>query len=495
MSNQGNTHRAAVLTPGAAHYGNGSMVTLRPGLHADLPTILAGTLGRFEQHATIVVDGARAAELGAHGDAVRAAGWQFSKLGAWTLYHRSDGRTVAVGCRDDMHPRHFGVLFNADTDPGALAVLLDRYARVTGLSWRGTCATTALNAIRLSWENTRYQPRWNFAKTGPGYAVGPLIWSRPLNEHESWWGYVHTFDATAAYLGAAGNASLAWSTLEHTGPRPFDKSAPGYWHVRLAPSTLTLAADPGRPPLLPAGRVVDGCTWLTTPYAEFLAELGDPLDVLDSWTAVDGRRPAGYRVLRGWGEQLRDARGAVEELPAGTLRDALRVAVKRTYKDATGGMQREGMRVYRPDWAHTLIDLWRATLYRRMIRVRETQGVWPVAVKTDAVYYADSGEHPQPRGHTRPFDTLTDALNVHTCAVVGCGCAGSRWAGLGTYKHDATVTTEEWLRATQRPERIREVPSEPVALVGRHSAAVGRGASPRVARRAPGRGRVPERAS
>lgn len=456
MSTQSSTHRACVFTPGAVYYGNGTMSQIRPGVHADLPAILSGTLDRFAKHATIVIDGASLAELGERAELVRAAGWSFSKLGAWTLYHREDGRTVAVGCRDSMHPRHFGVLVEPGTDPGTLALLLDRYNRVTGLSWRGTCATTALNAIRLSWENTRYQPRWNHAKTGPGYAVGPLIWSRELNEHEASWGYVHTFDATAAYLGAAGNASLAWSTLDHTGARTFDKAAPGYWHVRLAPATLALAADPTRPPLLPAGRVVDGCTWLTTPYAEFLAELGDPLDVLDSWTAVDGRRPAGFRVLRGWGESMRDARMSVEELPAGPIRDALRYAVKRTYKDATGGMQREGMRVYRPDWAHTLIDLWRATLYRRMIRVRETQGVWPVAVKTDALSYADCVRDPQPRGHTHPFDTLTDALNVRSCAVA-CGCAPTRPGGLGTYKHDATVTTAEYLSATRKPERKREV--------------------------------------
>jgi hypothetical protein len=402
------------------------------------------------QHSTIVVDGASIGQHATHSTFVRRAGWDHSTVGAWTLYHMPAGRTCAVGLRDAMTGPHLGVLFSADTDPGTVALLLDRYIRVTGMSWRGTCATTALAAIRLTWADVAYEPRWTFTPGTRQRAVGPLVWSRPLTEREASWGFVHTFDAVGAYLGAASNAALAWSTLEPTGARAFDKATPGYWRVRLAPSTIALVGDPARPPLLPAGRgVKDSCVWLTTPYAEFLGELGDPLTVVDSLTAVGGRRPAGFRVLRKFGEKCRDARKAVDAMPAGPVRDTLRTAVKRTYKDATGGMQRPGMRIYRPDWAHTLIDLWRATLYRRMIHVRETQGVWPVAVKTDSVSYADSADAPQRLGLTAPFETLTDALRVRSCAV-GCGCSPPTPSGLGTYRHQATITTDEWLAATSR---------------------------------------------
>lgn len=436
MSNlEGNTHRACVLTQTHAHYGNGTIVTLPRPL--DLVSILTGTVGRFARHCTIIVDGTTCDELGARAPAARVLGWNYSKVGPWTLYHREDGRTVALGCRDSMGPRHFGVLVEPDTDPGVLAMRLDRYHRATGLSWRGTCATTALNAIRLTWENVQYEPRWNLPKIAAGRAVGPLIWKRDLSPVERHWGWVHTFDATSAYLGAAINADLAWSVLEHTGPKPFDR-APGYWHIRLGAATLALDAQPGRPPLLPAGRVRDGCVWLTAPYVHFLGELGDPLDVIDSWTGVQGRRPAGFRVLRKFGEQIRDARARADH-------PWLDYAIKRTYKDATGGMQRAGMRVYRPDWAHTLIDLWRATLYRRLIRVHQTQGVWPVRIITDSVSYADCVEQPLKAGSTAPWETLNDALSVRSCAI-GCGCAPGRASGLGTYKHESTMTADEWVK-------------------------------------------------
>lgn len=449
-------HRACVITPRAAHYGNGAMVPVPATLHRELPAILHGTLGRFARHSTIIIDGAMPVAL-----PVSCTGWNYSKTGPWTLYHRDDGRTVAVGYRDAMNPRHFGVLVHPDTEPGVLAMLLDRYQQCTGLSWRGTCATTALAGIRLSWENVQYPPRWNHAKVDVGNAAGPLIWSRPLNQWETSWGWVHTFDAAAAYLGSALNASLAWSTLEPTGPRPFTKTAPGYWQVRLAASTLAWADDPGRPPLLPAGRVEDGCVWLTTPYAELLGELGDPLDVIDSITAVDGRRVAGYRVLRTWGEQMRDARVKAAALSAEPFRDLLAYAVKRTYKDATGGMQRPGMRVFRPDWAHTLIDLWRATLMRRLIRVHQTQGIWPVAVKTDAVSYADCCQRPTGwLDEIRVIDpgspSLAEVMTLRSCGLDRCGCAPAQLAALGTYRHQATTTTETWLTAMQSRKQRRE---------------------------------------
>lgn len=441
MYEQDNTGpRAAVVdTAGRVHLpGRLSRIKIRG---SDLPSILYGA-AHMATHSTIVVDGVAVAEHAQFSDQARRDGWDHHAVGPWTLYHRADGRTVAVGLRAEFGPRHLGVLIDQGDDPALLALLLDRYATLTGINWRGTPATTALAKIRLTWENSPGSPRWNFRKVGPGYATGPLIWSRPLTELQASWGYVHTFDASSAYLGSAGNAELAWSVLETTGPRTFDKHIPGYWHIVLDPLTLAWCADPNRPPLITPARIRDGAAWLTTPMVWMLRELGHPIQIRATWTASqrNGHR-RGHRVLRQFAEQLRDAR---RDAPT----DRLRYAIKRTYKDATGGMQREGMRIYRPDWAHTLIDLWRVTLLRRIIKVHETQGIWPCEVKTDSVSYPDCIEHPQPRGATRHLNTptLTDALNVQGCELPGCSCSYSppgRFA-LGTYKHEATTTAEQW---------------------------------------------------
>lgn len=392
-------HRAAVVSDGAVYYGDGTTVRAARGLAENPAAILAGTEGRFGMHCTVVVDGVTPDAHSAHSRAVERAGWKSTTVGAWTLYHAGD-RTVAVGLRAAMRPNvHLGLLVNAGDDPGALAVRMDRYAQVTGWSWRGTAATTGLAALRLSWGKSRSQPLWDHGRSDVGRVVGKAVgayhaWSRPLNWAERDWGYLHTFDANNAYLGAAINADLAWDALHHAGAQSFDPNLPGYWHLRLDDDTLAWHRDPNRPPLV--SRIVDGCAWVTTPVAKLLGELGDRLEVLDSYTAQHHpRHPAGSRVTRGWGEQLRDALVAVDQYPPGTMRDQLRTAVKRTYKDSIGGMQRAGMRVDRADWGHTIVDHWRATLYRRMLHVRKFEGVWPVAIATDAITYADDVAYPE----------------------------------------------------------------------------------------------------
>jgi hypothetical protein len=180
---------------------------------------------------------------------------------------------------------------------------------------------------------------------------------------------------------------------------------------------------------------------VTTPYAKFLRDsLGDRVEVIDSWTATAGQRPngsqlhpAGSRVLRKWGEQIRDARTAIEAMPGGPIRATLLTAVKRSYKDAVGAMQRDvngkGMRVHRPIWGHTIVDGWRAQLYRTILRVRQSAGLWPIAVRTDSLAYADQTDDPR---------------------AVMAEIGGAR-TGLGGWKHQDVVTTEEWIDA-HRPK-------------------------------------------
>lgn len=439
MRTQDNTaHRACVITPGQVFYGNGAMTVIRPDLHTDLAAILTGTLGRFEPHATIVIDDVPLAVLEAHSDAITAAGWAHTRMGPWTVYrHNGGARTVAVGLRAAMHPAtHFGVLLRGDSDPGTMAVLIDRYNKVTGTAWRGTAATTALNGIRSTWGNDSYQPLWHHPHTRGFSGAGPLVWSRDLNADEASWGHVHTWDTRSAYLGAAGMAEVAWSGLDTTGPQMFDSRLPGYWLLRLDDATLATLADPGRPPLLNPRSVRDGCASVTTPYAKLLQDLGDRCEVIDSLTGsalyrADGSRihPAQSRIFRRWADMMKRARAEAETYPAGALRDQLLYAIQRTYKDATGGMQREGMRISREDWAHTLIDLSRACLYRLAVKIRATEGVWPVEVRTDSLSYADGPN----------WQTLDRALGGSTRATI---------------RYQGGVTTEQW-QAAHQPKAVR----------------------------------------
>lgn len=443
-------HRAAVITPGRVFYGNGETAELPPGVERSFDLILMGTIGRFHDQACIVVDGVDPAAMQPI-IGRRAEGWTApgdTGRGAWTTFTRGD-RLVMVGIRAAMAAKHqHFTLFGPDTDPGATAMLLDRYHQVAGLAWRGNPAMTSVALMRSTWGNGLKEPLWCTRETPAGYA-GPLIWSRDLNAWERDWGWVHTFDANGAYLGAAGNAELAWGPLHHEGPQAFDPKAPGYWKIRPSdelldwPTRPPFPVDHEAPPLLPK-LAKDGTCEVTTPYGQLLAELGG-FEVVDSYTARaavrssgNGLHPAGVRILRKWSEALRDARTAVESWPAGGLRDGVLSAVKHTYTDTVGFIAPTragtGRRVQRHDWSHTTIDLWRATMLRKIILVWRTQGVWPVAVNVDAVSYADSVENPR---------TLATAIGVRP--------------GLGGWKHTATVSTSEWPAA------------RPVRAVGRRS--------------------------
>lgn len=431
-------HQSAVITRAGVFFGNGQLHRWTgddaPALRMfrQLPRLLHGA-DRMAERSTVIIDGLMPADIQGE-DEARNAGWRWSDLGPWTFFYRDNGRQVAVGFRDAMQPRHLDTLFDRDTEPGILAMRLDRYHKITGAAWRGTFATTAMAAIRASWENSGHNPLWRHdTVTGAGHA-GPLYWSRELTDREQSWGWVHQLDATAAYLGSMIGAELSWSGIDHTGPVAFDGRRPGYWRIKLGPMVRAWMADPMRPPLVNPAKIRDGQAWVMTPMAQLLAdiELGDP-DVTDSH--LGGRS---NRWLRKWAEQLRDAR-----TPA--ARYNLGPAVRRSYKDAIGGMQRPTMRIHRADVAHTVIDLWRATLLRRVIRVQREQGVWPVMVKVDELHYADGGPL-SPRGLTHPFPTLADSLNVWN----GQG----EVAPLGSYVHDTTLTAQEWA-AKQAPERDR----------------------------------------
>lgn len=452
MSTQRSTqHRAAVITPGTSFRGDGSIGQVTTGVEMDLLMVLNTTLKWFTADCTIVIDGPGLDVFVGQSDRVRAAGWNHSSVTPWTLYHRKDGRTVSVGVRAAFTGNQLGALFPTDADPGVVAMLLDRYHALTGTAWRGTYMTTAMAGIRLSWENDRYQPLWHMPKIGPGYSTGPLVWSRPLTDVEREWGWVHTFDANRAYLGALINVEASWSALQESGPMRFDPRIPGYWLIALEQPTLDMCTDPGRPPLIPPARLLKGgMAWLTTPMAKHVQATGDGCAVLDSVTGRAGKRatgtplhPAQARLTRKWAEGLRDALTAVEAMPAGGFRDCLEVAIKRTYKDAVGGTQHAGSRVARPDLGHTTVDTWYATLQRRIQRVYDTQGVWPVEVRTDSVSYADCAPYPTWR-NGQGIETLAEALGVSP---------DHEPRRLGRFRVERITTTDMWIAEHERTTR------------------------------------------
>jgi hypothetical protein len=324
-------------------------------------------------HSTIVYAGVRPAE-DAPG-AIREAGWKAWHAGPWTHYERG-GRTVAVGQLDDAGDDQ--PLFTTTTDPADVVQRLQAFGQATGYTWLGTCATTALGALRLTWANVAGKPLWHHACPIDNPGSGAIIWDRKPSAREAeqpaW-----SWDVNGMYLAAAGGADVAYSTLEHTPHAGFDPRLPGYWLVSVP------VVSPWEPPLVaPDDLDRHGRAWLTTEAVKALRQRYGPRGALaqmhDSYTAapLDGR--VSCRVGRRWSDRFAQARTTHGSTLIGP-------AIKRTYAAAAGGMRRESMRVFRPDWSHTWIDLANANMLRRLWRVYDALGVWPTRINTDEVTY------------------------------------------------------------------------------------------------------------
>jgi hypothetical protein len=276
---------------------------------------------------------------------------------------------------------------------------------LTGHHWRYTAGVSGCYGIRTWYPHNNRQPLWKHA--GPGIlGQGPTVWSA-ADQPTS--GDVHSWDVNAMYLGGLKNARVAWSGLDHTGPQGFDPALPGWWEIDVATIPGELWDGKIRPPLFYDRHVVKGAVRLSTERVKRIAEQVGSIDVLDSWTCPNSE-PVGRR----YAERLIAARAG----DLGPMGMAGR-AVKATYSELVGMVAREGGSIWRPDWAATWMDLSAMNMMRRVDRVGEQLGQWPIAVRTDAVYYA-----------TDDPDLIGTALGVGT--------------GVGKFKKQETLTADAY---------------------------------------------------
>lgn len=341
----------------------------------------------------------------------------------WTMWQRK-GVTVHVGILPwidaDKTP-----LFWPEESPAVIAARLAAFHRATGAAWRGTAGMVGSAMLRSRWPHDK-SPRWFGEPTPRG--VGDMLWAREMTAEERKQGVVHAVDLNAQYLAAANVAEVGWRGLDHTGARPFDRRTSGLWLVAGddVPPWFYGRRD-GRPPLLSRRRFTDdGRVWVTTPILSLICQWSrKPPPVQDSWTSTDTRR-----LLRGWTETIRAARELAED-----QRDTrLLSAIKRTCNETIGLMGKAGGRIYRPDWRSTIVDMARANLHRKIAHVHDQTGVWPLAARTDCLWYASAEVDP-------------------VKAAAGLGLRIGR--GLGSWKVVDTMPASEYTPDVIKPQRIR----------------------------------------
>jgi hypothetical protein len=345
---------------------------------------------------------------------LRLAGWAHkpprdderteNNWGGWTTFTKGQ-QSVHVGILSIMDPARTP-LFALDATPHMISRRLVDMHRLIGSPFRKSPGTVGAAMIRDAYERFGEgwrQPRWFLNDLPEGVrGIGDLVWRRPRHGRECQAPYIHGYDVHGAYLSAATMAELAWGTLAHvTGPR-FDPSIAGFWQVQGdSIRTPRWPGDPAgvwAPPLIHAARFDENNrAWMTTPMVRWLIECGARPLVRQGYIADRiPNGPATRRLLRTWGESIRNARNDAAHFPNEGDRHAFRETLKRIPNETVGLFKptsRRG-RINRADWAWTIRDVNRVNLLRKIRDIYTRTGRWPIRVKTDAVYYALEVEDP-----------------------------------------------------------------------------------------------------
>lgn len=354
----------------------------------------------------------RAAGLDGDGWKPSAAGLELGS--GWITWTRDKNTPVVhMGIRPMMDADKRS-LIQPDDDAATIAHRLQAYAKLVGASYRATAGVAGLGLLRNLYDRpvparrpvttatgskaagpVRYVPRpeprfiWNAPDKIVG--AGDLSWRRvPSAEERAGMRNVFAYDTRASYLAAAQGARLGWHAPKQTGAITWDPAQSGLYRVRVPVGAEWADARRGVPVVNPNRINSDRTTWVAGPVLAFLSERGYALpEIVDSWTCSgvggrDVRMDITGSYLRDWAERLRDA--TPDAVTAGDPH--LRRAIKDTYAHGVGLLARPGGRVYRQDWAATIIDEARCRLLRKIYGWHDSTGQWPLQVKTDCVWYA-----------------------------------------------------------------------------------------------------------
>ncbi len=332
----------------------------------------------------------------------RARGWNVARLSSWMAFY-SDNQAwprISVACLPWLRSVT-GPLWRENIAPGEFARSLAGYHEVLGTRF---CATPGVTGLEVLRGRTRLseEPYW---APKDFYGMGKLpkgtrhaeddyrAWSTPEAAVAKSGGFEHTYDAVSQYLAAAGSVYLPVGELHYAVGGEFDPRRGGYWQIELPAWNQPLMPHPAGNHHTERAPAV----WVTNPTMVLLLELAEQgvvaaPRVLSSWTGST------LRALRSWQEILREALIRSDDDRHGP---EIRRALKATYAEAIGLMGREGGRVFRPDWRHTLIAAARTNLFRKMWNIARLEGRYPVRIKVDAVTYASPEFDPvaaAPRG-------------------------------------------------------------------------------------------------
>ena len=340
-------------------------------------------------------------------------------LGRWTRVRRGEDRGVWIVLRaavDTQEP-----FVEDQPDNATLARRIGMFTEALGHPFHMSGQTTGLD-LMMAMRGKRDEQAW-FAVREPvppaqiTNAEIDFSWCRPPSGDETAHRYLHAYDRSGSYLaGVAGLDLGVGDPVEYPDGIAFHP-VPGYWQIQIPE-----AGDWRIPnPLDPRGSWAGRASWVTTPTLQYARDLGYDPQVLSAWIW-----PTRARVLEPWYERIRDARMSldVDDVDAQAARDQLKTVYTRTIGMMGSSTYMEGRVGYAPDWRHLIIGKARTNVLRRVVKIGELSGRWPVAMHTDTIIYTSDSADPVQAWPGRP-----------------------EWLGreLGKYKPDGSALLDEHL--------------------------------------------------
>jgi hypothetical protein len=336
-----------------------------------------------------------------------AAGFVFGAeskgLGKWTRIWRPDlkeNKAVWLVLLPALDVAGEGIGFmNGDPDPAAIARRIGLFSKELSHPYHLNASMTGLDllfALRRK-EHDKFFRVVDAVKPAEWASETDMDWCRRPTGEELEHEWVHAYDRSGSYLaGMAGLDLGLGDPTHHPDGLAFSAQMPGYWLIDV-PEDGDLRV-PG--PLNWNTKNAGTTRWVTTPTLQFAKEQEYEPKILEAYTWSERAR-----VLDPWYERLRDARSKLIEMikNARTAREradaqAALDQLKMVYALSVGMMgsftHREGMEGFRPDWRHHVVAKSRVNVQRRVMRIGNETGRWPVAIQTDTVLYTSSEADP-----------------------------------------------------------------------------------------------------
>ncbi|MFK0121481.1 telomere-associated protein Tap [Streptomyces sp. NPDC090994] len=249
-------------------------------------------------------------------------------------------------------------------------------------------------------------------------------WVRPvelLTDEECQLPYAVGLDLNTAFLAAAARLTVGLSEPVHFVGPEFNPKIPGSWLVDLSHVEL----DPRLPsPFTPTGERPTGPAWYQTHTVAYAQELGYNVEPIEAYL----RKETGA-YLDPWHDRLKAAyvdtladMGVTKDLSdteflaamarhkdVDPVLTAVLAAIKATVKGGIGKLfenpqgknHKDGdpwpamMRpTWRPDIRAAVISKARVNMHRKLFKMAEMTGLYPLAVLSDCVVYPSPGESP-----------------------------------------------------------------------------------------------------